>query len=52
MAGAVTPDQWTSWAVFDTAVDKLVAAGISQVSLNACVEFIKYMTSPKLLQEL
>lgn len=34
-AGAATPDQWTSWADFDTAVDKLVAAGVSPVSLNA-----------------
>lgn len=35
MAGVVTPDQWTSCADFDTAADKLVAAGISPVSLNA-----------------
>lgn len=34
-AGAITPDQWTSWADFDEAVDKLVAAGISPFSLNA-----------------
>ena len=34
-AGAKTPDQWTSWADFDEAVDKLVAAGISPFSLNA-----------------
>lgn len=34
-AGATTPDQWTSWADFDAAVDKLVAAGIAPFSLNA-----------------
>lgn len=34
-AGAATPDQWTSWADFDAAVDKLVAAGISPFSMNA-----------------
>lgn len=34
-AGATTPDQWTSWADFDAAVDALVAAGISPFSLNA-----------------
>lgn len=34
-AGAAAPDQWKSWADFDTAVDKLVAAGIAPFSLNA-----------------
>lgn len=34
-AGAATPDEWTSWADFDAAVDKLTAAGISPFSLNA-----------------
>lgn len=34
-AGAETPDKWESWADFDTAVDKLVGAGISPYSLNA-----------------
>lgn len=34
-AEAKTPDQWTSWADFDEAVDQLVAAGISPFSLNA-----------------
>ena len=34
-AGAVTPDQWTSWEDFNTAVDKLTEAGISPFSLNA-----------------
>lgn len=34
-AGAKTPDQWTSWADFDAAVDALAAAGISPFSLNA-----------------
>lgn len=34
-AGAETPDMWKSWADFDAAVDKLVAAGISPFSMNA-----------------
>lgn len=34
-AGAVTPDQWTSWDDFNTAVDKLIEAGITPFSLNA-----------------
>ncbi|XCB29800.1 extracellular solute-binding protein [Arcanobacterium hippocoleae] len=34
-AGAAAPDQWKSWADFDTAVEKLVSAGISPFSLNA-----------------
>lgn len=34
-AGATTPDKWTSWADFDVAVDKLVAANIAPFSLNA-----------------
>lgn len=34
-AGAATPDQWQTWDDFNTAVDKLVAAGIMPFGLNA-----------------
>ncbi|MDD2970613.1 MAG: extracellular solute-binding protein [Lachnospiraceae bacterium] len=34
-AGADTPDQWSTWADFDAAVDKLVAADIMPFGLNA-----------------
>ena len=34
-AGATTPDQWQTWDDFNTAVDKLVAAGIMPFGLNA-----------------
>lgn len=34
-AGAAAPDQWTSWSDFDSAVEKLTAAGIVPFSLNA-----------------
>lgn len=34
-AGAVSPDQWQTWADFDAAVEKLTAAGITPFGLNA-----------------
>ncbi|WP_343246808.1 ABC transporter substrate-binding protein [Diplocloster hominis] len=34
-AGAAAPDQWQTWADFDTAVEKLTAAGITPFGLNA-----------------
>lgn len=34
-AGAATPDQWQTWADFDTAVEKLTAADIMPFGLNA-----------------
>ncbi|MDD3338341.1 MAG: extracellular solute-binding protein [Lachnospiraceae bacterium] len=34
-AGATTPDQWQTWDDFNTAVDALVAAGVTPFGLNA-----------------
>lgn len=34
-AGADTPDRWSTWADFDTAVEKLTAAGTVPFGLNA-----------------